>query len=113
MASSGFSPPENILILGYEPSQVQSNLYVRDWLDFAAGKEMLEDKITKVSAFQEGHSYIVILNNSHDLGVWHKGEIPNPDATKSRVINSMQLTKGQGTVEAEQIETWLNNEIPN
>ena len=102
-------PPENILILGYEPSQVQSNLYIGDWLDFAVGKEMPEDKIAKVPTFQEGHSYIVILNNSHRLGIWHKGEILNPDATKLRIINSMQLgIRSGGQVSAEQIESWLN-----
>lgn len=102
-------PEENLLILGYEPSAIQSNLYIGDWLDFAAGKEMPEDKITKVPIFQEGHSYILILNNSYNLGVWHKGEIPNPDATKSRIINSMQLAKDEDfQFPQSKIETWLN-----
>jgi len=113
-------PPENILMLGYEPSEVKSNLYIGDYLEFSSAKEMPVDKIQQVPPFQDGHSYIVILNNSHAMGVWHKGEIPNPDASKSRVINSMQLAKGHispienrsmlldGKNEVESLSNWLN-----
>lgn len=102
-------PEENLLILGYEPSEVRSNLYVGDYLEFAAGHEMPQDKITKVSDFEEGHSYILILNNSKQLGIWHKGEIPNPDPQKVRVINSMQLGKGPKELgDLQDVDSWLN-----
>jgi hypothetical protein len=106
-------PEENLLILGYEPSEVHSNLYIGDYLEFGVGQEMPQDKITKVPDFEEGHSYIVIMNNSKQLGIWHKGEILKPDPNKSRFINSMQLGKGERAasddiaVHPQVVEKWI------
>lgn len=99
-------PDENLLILGYEPSEVRSNLYIGDDLDFGTEKES-PDKITKVPDFEEGHSYIVILNNSKQWGILHKAEILNPDPNKPRVVNSMQLGKGPGA-ELVDVDAWLD-----
>jgi hypothetical protein len=74
---------------------------------------MPQDKITKVPDFEEGHSYIVIMNNSKQLGIWHKGEILKPDPNKSRFINSMQLGKGERAasddiaVHPQVVEKWI------
>lgn len=99
-------PEENLLVLGYEPSQVRSNLYIGDDLDFTAGKE-IPAKVTKVPDFEEGHSYIVILNNSKQWGILHKAEVLDPDPNKPRIINSMQLGKGVGA-ELADVDAWLN-----
>ncbi len=116
------APERSLLVLGYEPSTVVSRLAMADYtrcahdlgleprrfLDefnpmFRAGEERLAPYVTEVPPAPPGHSRIVLINNSclpHDpvlknpLGVLHKAEIPEPDPSKSRVINSMMLAVG-------------------
>lgn len=106
-------PPENLLILGYEPSRVKAKISIGDWKDYGFGKEMPADKISTITEFPEGHSVIVLINNSHEWGVWHRAEILNPDPTQPRIINSMQLVTGipEGeTLDQSHEQEWLTSE---
>lgn len=83
-------PDENILILGYEPSEVRSSIYICDPpLD-----------VVKLPDFQKGHSYILIINNSNQWGVQHKAEVV-ADSGKKRIINSMQIAKGNSETDVD------------
>lgn len=85
-------PDENMLVLGYEPSEIKSILHVG----------------IRLPDFKPGHSYILILNNSNTpQGVKHKADIVNPDPSKPRVINSIQVARGRLESEPCQ-QSWLN-----
>jgi hypothetical protein len=112
------APHASLLVLGYEPSAVASRLFVADLprvaFDhglganafiaannpmFPAGESLLRNAVTALE-WPKDRSTIVLINNSlfpddvsvgQPLGVLHKGEIPSPDHTQSRVINSMGL----------------------
>jgi len=113
------APEESFLMLGYEPSEVRSQLSMADYsraafdlgidprrfLDeynpmYAPGETRLAPYITDVTAFDPFHSQIVIINNSacgysqgetNSLGVLHRAVIANPVLEKSRVVNSTML----------------------
>ncbi len=116
------APEQSLLILGYEPSEVVSRLFLADFsraafdtgltptqfLDqyhpmYRTGEEMLAPYVTEVPQPTPGHARIVLINNSslpfdsrraHSLGVLHKAEIVSPDEALSRVINSTMLALG-------------------
>ena len=110
------APAESLLTLGYEPSAVASRFFVADACRAAAAAglsvteflhrhnpmqpagEALLAPVTTELELPPGRACVVVLNNSmlppdaprpHVLGVLHKGEIPRPDPTRSRVINSV------------------------
>ncbi len=110
------APVASLLTLAYEPSTVASRFYVADacraaedanlpvteWLRrnnpmLPAGEATLAPTTAELN-LPHGRAFLVILNNSllppdaplpHLLGVLHKGEIPHPDPTQSRVITSV------------------------
>ncbi|AEH02620.1 hypothetical protein [Lacinutrix sp. 5H-3-7-4] len=107
---------QSILMLGYEPSTVDSELHIADYHTYAnkafnSPKDYYkmfspifkgEDKLlvpftSKINSNNKGNYAIVILNNSNPkssletLGVFHKAKILKKDLTKSRVVNSMVL----------------------
>ena len=112
------APPASLLLLGYEPTTVRSRLFVADphpaaakaglgVVDFLAvhnpmfpaGEARLWPFVTEV-VLPPGEPCIVAINNSlvpdtapgpHPLGLLHKAEVPTPDPTASRVINSLGL----------------------
>ena len=99
-------PDFNILMLGYEPSKVKSKLYIADHacaandlnirpsqlvIEAMIGKDgRLNNYISELPAFEENHSYILLVNNSKELGVLHKAVIESNPA-ESRIINSVML----------------------
>ena len=112
------APPASLLLLGYEPSPVRSRVFVADpyLAAMAAGlgvaeflaafNPMLPDGETRLWPFATelalGHNEpcLVLINNSlvpnpvdgqHPLGLLHKAELPAPDPTAQRVINSLGL----------------------
>ena len=111
------APDESFLMLGYEPSEVESRLYLSDYtklshdlniapktyLDahnpmFKEGEEMLSGYITEVEGFDNKHFQIVLINNSslpfdgsNTLGVLHKAVVSNPQPDKDRIINSTMI----------------------
>ncbi len=114
------APAESLLMLGYEPSNVRSRLWLADYVHcafdrgltpdqfmndlnpmFHPGEEALTDYVTELPQPDSGHSRILLINNSllpftdsqtNPLGVMHKAEIVEPKAEESRIVNSVMLT---------------------
>lgn len=114
------APAESLLMLGYEPSEVQSRLALADYTRsafergvgpreflerfnpmFAAGEEALNGYVTELPQPAAGHSRILLINNSslpftaartNPLGVMHRAEIIDPDDRKRRIVNSIMMT---------------------
>lgn len=111
-------PEESYLMLGYEPTPVQSHLAMadfsraaqdaglspKDFLNqhnpmFSVGAMLLTPYITTLDVFDPRRANILLVNNSclpldatnPSLGVLHQGQIPVPIPEESRVINSMML----------------------
>ncbi len=117
-------PEESLLLLGYEPTPIESRLSLLDY-SFAAhqmglfpleflerhnpmftqGAELLLDYTTEVREFDAGQFQIVLINNSsaaYDAqnsrwqGVLHQATIPQPREDAFRVVNSIQLALHSG-----------------
>jgi len=112
-------PDECFLMLGYEPSEIQSEIELGDYskcafdLDltpkefmerhnpmFHAGYELIRPYSTRLSCFSNSAFQIVCVNNSSApleagksnwQGVLHTATIVTPDPSRSRVINSTML----------------------
>lgn len=112
-------PEESLLMLGYEPSSVQSSFTIADYSRFAfdraiepiealeqynpmfkAGQTALQPYTTHISCFMSQDYQIVFVNNSFApyssetprwQGVMHGASVLNPDDDQRRVINSTQL----------------------
>jgi hypothetical protein len=112
-------PDESLLMLGYESSQVQSQLAMADFtmaamklgitpaqfvIDhnpmFTAGASLLEPYVTGLTDFDPAAAHILVINNScrpvdragkNLLGVMHQAIIPHPDPSRTRVVNSTMM----------------------
>lgn len=107
---------QSILLLGYEPSEIKSELQVADYHKYAnqayktsedyfnrftpifkQDENVLKPYVTKINTFNKDYYSIVIINNSNPksnletLGLFHKATILNKDLSKSRIVNSMVL----------------------
>lgn len=116
-------PDQNILVLGYEPSQVVSKIFLADHacaandLNLTPGRllteammgkdEWLTNYITEITPFEDGHSYILLVNNSKELGVLHKAIVPEKNPNEQRIINSMMLCVGPDEVSLEEQQDFL------
>ncbi|WP_026838542.1 hypothetical protein [Gillisia sp. JM1] len=105
---------QSFLMLGYEPSEIDSELYLADYFKysnegearptdylknfspvFIKDESLLAPYITKVKPFEKDTYKIVLINNSNPkldretLGVFHRARIVKPDLNKSRIVNSM------------------------
>ncbi len=117
-------PDESILMLGYEPSLIQSRLEMSDYskcahdlgmtpaefLDqfnpmFPGGQERLAGYATPIDDFDNTSFQIMIINNSLNplgdglVGVLHTATIVNPNPDLRRIINSTMIAsvpQGQG-----------------
>ena len=117
-------PDRSALVLGYEPSQVRSRLFLADYAraafdrgltpqDFLRdynpmyrpGEEVLAPYVTELPPPAAGHARIVVVNNSslpftgdrtNPLGVMHKAEILDPNPGERRVVNSILLAADEG-----------------
>ena len=113
-------PDESVLLLGYEPTTVASQLFVLDHSRAAldrgmtpqaflerfnpltpAGKAALADYTTELTGFLPGHYQVVAINNGAlpwelrqrgMLGVLHRAIIPAPDLSAHRFVNSFLLS---------------------
>lgn len=111
-----------MLMLGYEPSSVQSRLFLSDYTRcaftlgieveqflrefnpmFRRGEEALKRFTTTLEPSINGHPQILLVNNSslsftearvNPLGVMHKAEIIAPDESQQRIVNSCMLIVG-------------------
>ncbi|ADG69821.1 hypothetical protein Plim_4010 [Planctopirus limnophila DSM 3776] len=110
-------PNESLLVLGYEPSEVRSQLAMADFSKcavdlgitpaevlerfnpmFMPGEEKLSPYTTALTSFDPARPQIVVINNSVAAlgsgslqGVLHTATIPSPLPHHRRVINSMML----------------------
>jgi hypothetical protein len=110
-------PEESLLMLGYEPSEIASEIAIADYARNAAdlgispkefmdqhnpmfhsGQEMLRPYISPVPCFSSDAFQILIVNNSSaefDSQSWqgtlHAATIPAPDDSGRRIINSMMI----------------------
>jgi hypothetical protein len=107
---------QSFLMLGYEPTEIESELYIADYVEFSRDREIepaeffekfnpgfsdneeiLKPYSTRIKPFQKESCKIVLINNSNcqpecdTLGVLHMAKIKQPDLEKSRVVNSMML----------------------
>jgi hypothetical protein len=112
-------PDESLLVLGYEPTEVSSRLFLvdyvrgacdrdmtpREFLDrhnpmYRAGRQTLEEYTTEVEGLNPAHYQVLFINNSSVpyeqrrrgmLGVLHKAVILKPDPARPRNVNSILL----------------------
>jgi hypothetical protein len=112
-------PDESLLVLGYEPTEVSSRLFLvdyvrgacdrgmtpREFLDrhnpmYRAGRQALEEYTTEVEGLNPAHYQVLFINNSSVpyeqrrrgmLGVLHKAVILHPDPARPRHVNSIML----------------------
>lgn len=121
---------QSFLLLGYEPSVIESELHIADYNALAKEKDkgylanftpvfeknesLLAPFTTKLKSFDKEAYHIVIMNNSapmlpaETLGVYHKAVIVKQDFSKSRIVNSMVLNM---TSEEKHIEDQEREEI--
>lgn len=119
-------PEISLLMLGYEPTTVKSELQIADYtrcaLDlgmtpadflqrhnpmFAAGQELLEPYTTRLNDWHEERPRIVLINNSHAAptsprytpGVMHGADILLPDPAARRIINSTMIAPASCVLE--------------
>lgn len=120
------APEISLLILGYEPTKVRSELQITDYSRcardlgltpteflkehnpmFAAGQELLEPYTTRLRDWYEERPRIVMINNSHaapssprhNAGVMHGATILRPDPNASRIINSTMIAPASCVLE--------------
>jgi hypothetical protein len=114
------APDESILMLGYEPSEIISRLFLIDHtrcasdrglepralLDrfnptFGEGRSLLDPYATELTPFDRRHYRVVMINKSCTpmnlaergmLGVLHKSIVVDPMPTQSRFVNTMMLS---------------------
>ena len=129
------APAESMLILGYEPSMVVSWIFLADFtraafdlgitpqrfLDefnpmYKKGEELLGRYVTQLPQPTEGHSRILVINNSslpftearkNPLGVMHKAIIVTPDEAERRIVNSTMLVTEGGEIGVEKQEEFV------
>ena len=118
------APEQSMLMLGYEPSQVQSRLFLGDYTRaafdlgttpqgflqdynpmFRKGEDVLAPYATELPQPEPGHARILLINNSslpfteartNPLGVMHKAIIVTPNEAERRIVNStMLVTEGE------------------
>lgn len=109
------APTDSYLMLGYEPTAVESRLLFADYHRFIAdndipikryydlynpmftdGEDHLGPYIKEVKDFDKNTYKIVLINNSDlesdkTLGVLHKAEMIATDPRQPRIVNSMML----------------------
>lgn len=128
-------PDASVLLLGYEPTEVPSRLYLMDYvlaardrgmtpleyLDccnpvFGGDERLLQAYVHEVTPFAWGHYQIVVVNNSSIrweerargmLGMLHHAVITERREGKSRVIDSLLLGVTEDGLSAEQLSEFV------
>jgi hypothetical protein len=118
------APEQSLLMLGYEPSNVESRLFLADYSHAAfdlgitptqflqdfnpmynKGEDFLGRYVTELPQPLDGLSRILLVNNSslpftdsrtNPLGVMHKAIIVTANDAERRIVNSTMLEVGDG-----------------
>jgi hypothetical protein len=129
------APAESLLMLGYEPSNVRSRLFLADYsraafdlgieprqflIDFnpmfRKGDDVLSRYVTELPQPEAGHARILLINNSwlpfteartNPLGVMHKAIIVTPDESERRIVNSVLLATEGEEISVEEREEFV------
>ena len=129
------APAQSMLILGYEPSNLGSRLFLGDYtraaldLDitpqqflndfnpmYKKGEEMLSRYVTELPQPAKDHSRILVVNNSflpftedrtNPLGVMHKAIIVTPNDAESRIVNSTMVVMEGEEISADKQEEFV------
>ncbi len=107
--------PHSFLMLGYEPTEVKSNMYIADYSRFIEDQGMTIESyfkgdhetnqpygnlpksyITQLPPFVKDHYRLLLLNNSKSfekptLGVFHAAEIYETLPNEPRILNYMMM----------------------
>ncbi|REE08650.1 hypothetical protein DFQ09_106117 [Winogradskyella pacifica] len=130
---------QSILMLGYEPSAIKSELHIADYYTYANeafeapedyfnnfspvfkdNENVLLPFISKLKLVNMDNYSILIINNSSPksdvdtLGVFHKALIINKDLNKNRIVNSMVLnvvSRDQVTEDEQRENSFLNTNL--
>lgn len=133
------APDQSMLILGYEPSTVCSRLFLADYARAAfdlgitpqqflhdynpmyrRGEELLDRYVTELPQPDEGHSRILVINNSslpftegrvNPLGVMHKALIVTPNETEQRIVNSTMLVTEGEVISVEKQKEFVGTDV--
>jgi hypothetical protein len=128
-------PDQCFLMLGYEPSEIPSELEITDYAKcafdlgltpkefmakhnpmFKSGYELLRPYATRIPCFSPNDFQIVSINNSSApfspdgitwQGTLHTATILKPDETKRRVINSTMISRAFSDADALADQTML------
>jgi len=132
-------PDECFLMLGYEASEIESEIEILDYAKcafdlgltpkefmtkhnpmFKAGHELLRPYTTRIPCFMANNFQIIFINNSsaplssdsaHWQGTLHTARILAPDESKRRIINSTMIASvPQGAIDQVD-ETAINHFI--
>lgn len=128
------APEQSILMLGYEPSTVESKVYLADYTrfleenelsaqdyfrnsingNFAPNDEELTPYVSELTPFPKDHYRIVVINNSRSFGqktygVFHRGEVPDNLVQEDRLVNAIMLAVCESGIE----ETYGDHMIKN
>ena len=130
------APDESLLVLGYEPTEVESEVRLADYSRAAhdlglspgeflerhkpmyqGGEALLAPYVTVLADPPAGHSRILLINNSKSpfdgtspQGVLHRATIPSPDPARHRIINSMMLVTTGERVPADVTDRFLTTD---
>lgn len=110
------APDHSFLMLGYEPTVVESTVYITDYSKFIERENIpidaffgedkeanlvhnisqFEEYIKEIRPFNKNDYRIIIANNSRSykektFGVFHSAEIPKKMDNQDRIINYMML----------------------
>jgi hypothetical protein len=134
-------PDESLIMLGYEPSEIESEIEISDYARSAAdlgispkefmvhhnpmfrtGHELLRPYATRIRCFSRADFQIVIINNSSAAfdgkswqGTLHTATVLDPDESKRRVINSMMIASAPigapDSISAADLQEFINTTL--
>ncbi len=128
------APEHSILILGYEPTSVESKVFLADYTkyleaenlsaqdyfrnsfngNFAQNDEELAPYVSETTPFPKDHCRLVIINNSRSYGqksygVFHRGEVSDNLDQRDRVVNRVMVNLCDVGVEESNMEEMISN----
>ncbi|HAA19323.1 MAG TPA: hypothetical protein DCP28_11330 [Cytophagales bacterium] len=126
--------PHSFLMLGYEPTAVDSRVYVADFsklieqhgiplatyfggsqeVNVAAEAPSIAPYVTELTPFPKDHYRLLVLNNSKSFqkptfGMFHRGEVQQKQSAEDRIINSIMLYMANPEEEEQHTQQDISN----